>query len=176
MKLRFVLSFVVALLFPATSFAQDPENTLYLDTAYGRVVIEMLPQVAPNHVERIKKLVREGYYNGNQFFRVIDGFMAQTGDTTNTGTGESSYPDLKQEFSNESFTRGAVGMARTSDSYDTANSQFFICFADSTFLDGQYTLWGRVTQGIEFVDKIKRGEPPANPDIIVKIQVAADAK
>lgn len=158
------------------AFALDPENTIYLDLKDGRVVIELLPDVAPQHVERIKKLTRDGFYDGIIFHRVIPGFMAQTGDPTGTGMGGSFEPDLKAEFTNdESFTRGAVGMARSS-SPDSANSQFFICTDDASFLDGNYTLFGRVVEGMDYVDNIAQGEPPANPDKIVKMQVAADAK
>lgn len=159
-------------IFPAQ--ARDLENTLYLDLKDGRVVIELLPDVAPKHVARIKKLTREGFYDGIVFHRVIDGFMAQTGDPTGTGMGGSDYPDVRAEFSSEPFTRGAVGAAR-SQHPDSANSQFFIVFDDATFLDGNYTVWGRVVDGMEYVDNIKRGEPPVDPDIIVKMQVAADA-
>ncbi len=154
--------------------ALDPENTLYLDLKDGRVVIELLPDVAPKHVKRIKKLTREGFYDGIVFHRVIDGFMAQTGDPTGTGRGGSDYPDVRAEFSSEPFSRGAVGAAR-SQHPDSANSQFFIVFGDASFLDGNYTVWGRVVEGMEFVDNIKRGEPPVNPDKIVRLQVAADA-
>ena len=152
----------------------DKENTLYMDLDYGRVVIEMLPDVAPNHVKRIKELTRQGFYDGVKFHRVIDGFMAQTGDPTGTGMGGSGKK-IKAEFNNTPHTRGAVSMARAADP-DSGDSQFFICFGDETFLDGQYTVWGRVVEGMEFVDMIKRGEPPMNPDIIVKMQVAADVK
>ncbi len=157
-----------------SAFALDPENTIYLDLKDGRVVIELLPKVAPLHVARIKELTRAGFYNGIVFHRVIEGFMAQTGDPTGTGTGGSDLPDLKAEFSDEPFWTGAVGMARSS-SPDSANSQFFICLDNANFLDGQYTVFGRVVEGMEFVDKIKRGEPPVDPDKIVKMQVAADA-
>lgn len=158
-----------------TASASDPENTIYLDLKDGRVVIELLPNVAPEHVKRIKELTRKGFYDGLTFHRVIDGFMAQTGDPTGTGAGGSSLPDLKAEFSDdETFWRGAVGMARANDP-DSANSQFFICLGDADFLDGKYTLFGRVTEGMEFVDHIAKGEPPANPDKIVRMQVAADA-
>ncbi|MDO8421303.1 MAG: peptidylprolyl isomerase [Parvibaculum sp.] len=157
-----------------SAFALDPENTIYLDTKDGRVVIELLPEVAPQHVARIKELTRAGFYNGIVFHRVIEDFMAQTGDPTGTGTGGSDLPNVKAEFSDEAFWTGAVGMARSS-SPDSANSQFFICLDNANFLDGQYTLFGRVVEGMEFVDKIKRGEPPVNPDKIVKMQVAADA-
>ena len=150
----------------------DKENTLYLDLDYGRVVIEMLPEAAPKHVARIKELVRQGFYDGIKFHRVIEGFMAQTGDPTGTGTGGSGKK-LQAEFNSEHHERGTVSMARAMDP-DSADSQFFICFADAGFLDGQYTVWGKVTEGMEYVDMIKRGEPPVNPDIIVKMQVAAD--
>ncbi len=152
---------------PASALKLDPENTLYLDLKDGRVVIRLRPDLAPGHVAHIKKLTREGFYNGLVFHRVIDGFMAQTGDPTGTGTGGSKYPDIKAEFSHMPFVRGTVGMAR-SNSPDSANSQFFI--------DGKYTAWGEVVEGMKFVDKIKRGEPVSNPDKIVKMQVAADAK
>ena len=154
--------------------AADPENTLFLDLKDGRVVIELRPDLAPNHVKRIKELVRQHFYDGVVFHRVIEGFMAQTGDPTGTGTGGSGQK-LKAEFSKEPHSRGAVSMARAA-SPDSADSQFFIVFSDARFLDGQYTVWGRVTSGMEFVDKIARGEPPAKPDKIVKMQVAADVK
>jgi len=155
--------------------AADLENTLYLDTTHGRVVIELRSDLAPKHVERIKELTREGFYDGIIFHRVIDDFMAQTGDPTGTGRGGSEKPDLPAEFSNTAkFERGTLGMAR-SQSPDSANSQFFINFAATPFLDGQYTIWGQVTEGMEYVDKIARGEPPADPDKIEKMQVAADA-
>lgn len=157
------------------ALAQDPENTLLMDLPFGRVTIKLLPEVAPKHVERIKQLTREGFYNGIIFHRVIDGFMAQTGDPTGTGTGGSKYPDLPQEFNDTNFGRGAVGMARTSNP-NSANSQFFICFQDCSFLNNQYTVWGQVTEGMDIVDKIAKGEPPANPDKMVKVQVAADVK
>ena len=158
------------------ALAADPENTIYLDLKDGRVVIELLPEIAPEHAKRIKELSREGFYDGLLFHRVIPGFMAQTGDPTATGMGGSFKDDLRAEFTNkESFTRGAVGMARSS-SPDSANSQFFIVFDDASFLDGQYTLLGRVVEGMEYVDNITPGEPPSNPDKIVKMQVAADAK
>lgn len=157
----------------AADTALDPENTINLDLAYGRVVIKLMPDVAPGHVERIKKLTREGFYNGIIFHRVIDGFMAQTGDPTGTGTGGSKYPDLKAEFNPTNFGRGTIGMARTQNP-DSANSQFFICFSDCSFLNNQYTVWGQVVEGMDVVDKIARGEPPANPDKIVKMEVLAD--
>jgi len=153
----------------------DPENTIYLDTTYGRVVIKLMPDVAPKHVEQIKTLTRKGFYDGIIFHRVIDGFMAQTGDPTGTGTGGSDLPNLPAEFNSTNFGRGTVGMARSA-SPNSANSQFFICFADCSFLNKQYTVWGQVVEGMQFVDQIKRGEPPANPDKIVKMIVAADEK
>jgi peptidylprolyl isomerase len=156
-----------------TTTSPDLENTLYLDVPYGRVVIELFPDVAPKHVEQIKTLTRKGFYNGIVFHRVIDGFMAQTGDPTGTGTGGSDLPNIVAEFNKKDFGRGAIGMARSA-SPNSGNSQFFICFDDCSFLNGQYTVWGQVTSGMEFVDQIKRGEPPANPDKIVKMIVAAD--
>lgn len=155
--------------------AEDPQNTLYLDLKDGRVTIKLMPDIAPNHVARIKELVKAGFYDGLTFHRVIDGFMAQTGDPTGTGTGGSDKPDLKAEFNDYNFGRGAIGAARTNDP-NSANSQWFICFDDCSFLNGQYTVWGQVTGGMEFVDKIKRGEPPSDPDKIIKLQLAADAK
>jgi len=169
---------LLALALPAAAQTKkpDPQNTLYLDTTYGRVVIALRPDVAPKHAERLKTLAREGFYNGVPFHRVIEGFMAQTGDGQfGNGTGGSKYPDLKAEFSSVPFKRGTVGMARAS-SPDSANSQFFICFQDCSFLNGQYTVVGEVVSGMEFVDKVKRGEPVVNPDKIVRMQVAADAK
>ena len=157
----------------------DKENTIYLDLKDGRVVIELLPQVAPKHVARIKELVRQGFYDGIVFHRVIDGFMAQTGDPTGTGMGGSGKK-LAAEFNTEPHVRGTVSMARAMDP-NSADSQFFICFADARFLDRQYTVWGKVTSGMEFVDKIKKGDSRQNgvvnnPDKIVKMQVAADEK
>jgi len=152
---------------------RDPENTLIMDTTQGRVVIEMLPREAPNHVARIKELVRDGFYDGIVFHRVIEGFMAQTGDPTGTGMGGSGQ-NLKAEFNEVPHQRGVCSMARAQDP-NSADSQFFICFDDATFLDRNYTAWGRVIEGMENVDKIKRGEPVKSPDQIVKAQVAADA-
>ncbi|WP_244274617.1 peptidylprolyl isomerase [Labrenzia sp. OB1] len=165
------------MILPVAAGAQgtDLENTLYLDLKDGRVVIQLRPDLAPNHVERIKKLTREGFYDGIVFHRVIDGFMAQTGDPTGTGMGGSKEPDLKAEFSQASFKRGTLGMARAA-SPDSANSQFFIMFSDGDWLNGQYTVFGEITEGMEYVDMIAKGEPPANPDKIVKMQVAADAQ
>jgi peptidylprolyl isomerase len=145
-----------------------------MDLDYGRVVIEMMPEVAPNHVARIKELTRKGFYDGIKFHRVIPGFMAQTGDPTGTGMGGSGQK-LNAEFNDVSHQRGVVSMARAMDP-NSADSQFFICFDDASFLDKQYTVWGRVTSGMEYVDMIKKGEPPMNPDIIVKMQVASDVK
>lgn len=156
--------------------AADPENTILMQVSSGgTIVMELKPDVAPEHVSRIKKLTREGFYDDIIFHRVIDGFMAQTGDPTGTGTGGSKYPDLPAEFSDENFGRGVVGMARAA-SPDSANSQFFICFDDCSFLNGQYTVFAEVTDGMEYVDAIQKGEPPANPDKIISMKVAADAK
>ena len=152
----------------------DLENTLYVDLEKGRVTIELLDKLAPGHVARIKELAREKFYDGVVFHRVIEGFMAQGGDPTGTGMGGSKKPDLKAEFSKERHARGICSMARSS-SPNSANSQFFICFGDAKFLDNQYTVWGRVTDGMDLVDKLKRGEPPKNPDKIVTMRVAADA-
>lgn len=151
----------------------DPENTLIMETTQGRVVIAMRPDLAPGHVDRIKTLVREGFYDGIVFHRVIDGFMAQTGCPRGTGTGGSDHPNLKAEFNREPHVRGVCSMARAA-SPDSANSQFFIVFDDATFLDGKYTAWGKVIEGMENVDKIKRGEPVQNPDKMVSVKVAAD--
>ena len=158
----------------ATASKVDPENTLYLDLKDGRVVIQMYPDLAPKHVARIKELVRKGFYDGIVFHRVIEGFMAQTGDPTGTGTGGTGQK-IPAEFTDKPFIRGAVGMARSA-SPDSADSQWFICFKPSFFLDGQYTIWGQVTQGMDVVDKITRGEPPTNPDKILRLRVAADVK
>jgi cyclophilin family peptidyl-prolyl cis-trans isomerase len=151
----------------------DPENTLLMETSHGSVTIALRPDLAPNHVARIKELARDGFYDGVVFHRVIDGFMAQTGDPTGTGTGGSGRK-LKAEFSREAHVRGTCSMARA-QSPDSADSQFFICFAPARFLDGQYTVWGMVSQGMEAVDRIRRGEPVENPDRIVSLKVAADA-
>jgi peptidyl-prolyl cis-trans isomerase B (cyclophilin B) len=152
----------------------DPENTIIMETTKGRVVIELRPDLAPGHVERIKTLSRQGFYDNAPFHRVIEGFMAQTGDPTGTGTGGSDMPDLKAEFNAEPHVRGVCSMARTNQPH-SANSQFFIVFDDARFLDKQYTVWGKVTEGMENVDKIKRGEPVRDPDRIVSMKVAADA-
>ena len=155
----------------------DPQNTLLIDTKYGRIVIKLRNDLAPKHVERIKQLAREKYYVNVPFHRVIAGFMAQTGDGQNgNGTGGSKYPDLKAEFSNVPYKRGIVGMARKGNSNDSANSQFFIMFAEGSSLNGQYTVIGEVLSGMDVVDKIKKGEPVQNPDKMVKVQVASDIK
>ena len=178
--LRYLLAAACALpLSAATAGAADLENTLYLDLKDGRVVIELRPDLAPKHVARMKELARKGFYDGLTFHRVIDGFMAQTGDPRGDGTGGSGV-NLPAEFSKEPFERGTVGAARANDP-NSADSQFFICFAPASFLNGKYTVWGKVVQGMEFVDKIKKGDRAANgsvsnPDRIVKLQVAADAK
>jgi len=164
---------------------KDPENTLVLETTHGKVVIELMAEVAPLHVARIKELVREGAYNGVVFHRVIDGFMAQTGDVefgkkgssgynpSRAGMGGSDKPDLQSEFSNLPHKRGTVSMAR-SQNPNSGNSQFFICFEDAPWLDRQYSVWGQVISGMENVDKIKRGEPVSDPDVIVEAYIAAD--
>jgi peptidylprolyl isomerase len=154
--------------------AADPENTLLIELESGEVIVEMLPEVAPGHVARIKELARDGFYDGIVFHRVIPGFMAQTGDPTGTGTSGSGRGKLKAEFSKVPFERGTVAMARTMDP-DSADSQFFICFAPAPHLNGQYTVWGRVVDGMEHVDSIAPGEPPANPDKMLRVRVAADA-
>ncbi len=156
------------------------EDTIYLDLKQGRVVIQLFPDLAPLHVERIKTLAREKFYDGTPFHRVIEGFMAQGGDPTGTGTGGSKLPDLKAEFTTaKKYLRGTCGMARTSNP-DSANSQFYIMFAPAPHLDGQYTIWGQVVEGMEFIDQIKRGSGGGgtvnDPDRIIQFQVAADAK
>ena len=151
----------------------QPEDTMILETTKGRVVIEMRPDLAPGHVARIKELVREGFYDGIVFHRVIEGFMAQTGCPHGTGTGGSGKK-LKAEFNKEKHVRGVVSMARAQDP-NSGDSQFFICFDDATFLDGQYTAWGKVIEGMDNVDKIKRGEPVRDPDKIIKATIAADS-
>jgi peptidylprolyl isomerase len=149
----------------------EAADTMTLETTKGPVVIKFRPDLAPNHVAHIKKLVSEGFYDGIVFHRVIDGFMAQTGCPRGTGTGGSNYPDLKAEFNSEPHVRGTCSMARA-QSPDSANSQFFICFDDARFLDNKYTVWGQVISGMENVDKIKRGEPVRDPDKIVKATLA----
>ncbi len=178
-RLGLVLSLVfAALLISKEGYALDPENTLYIDLTYGRVVIEMYPKLAPKHVAQIKKLARAHTYDGAVFHRVIAGFMAQTGDPTGTGSGGAG-DNLPAEFSNTPHVRGTVSMARTSDP-NSARSQFFIVLADAPHLNGQYTVWGKVVSGMEFVDMIKKGASGSgavtNPDKMLKVQVAADVK
>lgn len=175
-RLAFVASIIGAIMSMDSSgaAAASPEDTLYMDLKSGRVVIELRPDLAPKHVARIKELARQGFYDGIVFHRVIEGFMAQTGDPTGTGRGGSGQK-LDAEFTQTSFGRGTLGMARA-QSPNSGDSQFFICFKDCSFLNGQYTVWGQVTGGMELVDGIKRGEPPRDPDQIVKMQVAVDAK
>jgi cyclophilin family peptidyl-prolyl cis-trans isomerase len=153
---------------------KNPENTIIMETTKGKVVIELFPDVAPKHVARIKELARENFYDGVVFHRVIEGFMAQGGDPTGTGMGGSSKPNLPAEFNNMPHVRGTCSMAR-SQNPNSANSQFFICFDDASFLNRQYTVWGQVIEGMENVDKIKRGEPVRDPDSIKTMRVAADA-
>ncbi|HVX76559.1 MAG TPA: peptidylprolyl isomerase [Bradyrhizobium sp.] len=184
-----ILAVIAALICVAPAIAQplpanlDKQNAVVIDTTKGRIVIKLRPDLAPHHAERIKQLARDGFYNNVPFHRVIDGFMAQTGDGQNfNGTGGSKYPNLKQEFSNVHFKRGIVGMARRGDSVDSANSQFFIMYADAPSLDGQYTVVGEVVQGMDVVDKLKKapaGSPSGavtDPDKMVKVQVASDMK
>jgi peptidylprolyl isomerase len=184
-----ILAFVAALICAAPAIAQplpanlDKANAVVIDTTKGRIVIKLRADLAPQHAERIKQLAREGYYNNVPFHRVMDGFMAQTGDGQNfNGTGGSKLPNLKQEFSNVPFKRGIVGMARRGDSVDSANSQFFIMFADGSSLNGQYTVIGEVVSGMDVVDKLKKAPPGSpggqvtDPDKMVKVQVASDVK
>lgn len=161
-----------AALAASTAVAAD-EHILYLDTKYGRTVIRLRPDLAPKHVAQIETLAKRHFYDGIVFHRVIGGFMAQTGDPTGTGTGKSDLPNIPGEFSKEKFLRGTVGMAR-GQSNDSANSQFFICFAPARYLEEQYTVFGEVTSGMEFIDQIAKGEPPANPDKIIKLRLAGD--
>ncbi|HUI21660.1 MAG TPA: peptidylprolyl isomerase [Methylocella sp.] len=180
-SLAVALAFGGAVLSLSVSAApsQDLQNTLYLDTKDGRIAILLRPDLAPKHVAQIETLTKRGFYNGLVFHRVIDGFMAQTGDPTGTGMGKSDLPNIPAEFSAEPFKRGTVGMARAQDP-DSANSQFFICFADAPFLNHKYTVVGQVISGMDVVDKIKKGSQEdngavTNPDKIVKMQIAADA-
>ena len=163
----------------ASAQALDPQNTLYMDIAAGRVVIKLRPDLAPNHVARVKDLVKKKFYDGTPFHRVIPGFMAQGGDPTGTGSGGSDLGPIKAEFTNTPFVRGVIGAARTDDP-NSANSQFYIMFDRADWLDGKYTVWGEVVQGMEFVDKIKKGSGQggvvSGPDKIIKMQLAADAK
>jgi peptidylprolyl isomerase len=183
------LAFLAAVLFAVPVFAQslpanlDKKNALVIDTTKGRIVIALRADIAPKHAERLEQLAREGFYNNVPFHRVMDGFMAQTGDGQNfNGTGGSKYPNLKQEFSSVPFKRGVVGMARRGDSVDSANSQFFICFDDASSLNSQYTVIGTVVQGMDVVDKLKKAPPGSSggtvtdPDKMIKVQVASDMK
>ena len=184
-----ILALFAALVCAAPAIAQplpvnlDKANAIAIDTTKGRIVIKLRNDIAPQHAERIKQLAREGFYNNVPFHRVMDGFMAQTGDGKNfDGTGGSKYPNLKQEFSNVHFKRGIVGMARRGDSVDTANSQFFFMFGDAPSLNGQYTVIGEVVQGMDVVNKLKKAPPGSaggavtDPDKMVKVQVASDIK
>jgi len=177
-----ILAVLAAFVLATPAFSQalpsglDKANAIVIDTTKGRVIVKLRTDLAPQHAERIKQLARDGYYNNVPFHRVIDGFMAQTGDGQRfNGTGGSKYPNLPAEFSNVPFKRGIVGMARASDP-NSANSQFFIMFADGSFLNGKYTVIGEVVSGMDVVDKIKRGEPVQDPDKMVKVQVASDIK
>jgi len=184
-----ILAFLVALVIAAPAFAQslpanlDKKNAIVIDTTKGRIVIQLRTDIAPKHAERIEQLARDGFYNNVPFHRVMEGFMAQTGDGQKfDGTGGSKYPNLKQEFSSEPFKRGTVGMARRGDSVDSANAQFFICFGDASFLNNQYTVIGNVVQGMDVVDKLKKAPPGSSsgtvtdPDKMIKVQVASDMK
>ena len=177
-----ILAMFAALICAVPAIAQslpaglDKANAIVIDTTKGRVVFKLRPDLRPQHAERIKQLAREGFYNNVPFHRVIEGFMAQTGDGKNfNGTGGSKYPNVPAEFSNVPFKRGIVGMARSSDP-NSANSQFFIMFADGSSLNGKYTVIGEVVSGMDVVDKLKRGEPVADPDKMVKVQVGSDVK
>ena len=175
-SLSFAALVLLALASVARAQAPDPNSTLVIELKTGKVLVKLRPDLAPKHVERAKTLARQGFYNGLKFHRVIDGFMAQTGDPTGTGSGGSKLPNLPAEFTREVYKRGSVGAARTSDP-NSANSQFFICFGDGCRgLTGQYTLWGEVIEGMEHVDKITRGEPPPQPDVMQKVYLLADAK
>jgi len=184
-----LFAFLAALVLAAPAFSQslpanlDKNNALVIDTTKGRIVIALRADLAPNHAERLKQLARDGFYNNVPFHRVMDGFMAQTGDGQNfNGTGGSKYPNLKQEFSATPFKRGTVGMARRGDSVDSANSQFFICFDEASSLNSQYTVIGTVVQGMDVVDKLKKAPPGSSsgtvtdPDKMVKVQVGSDIK
>jgi peptidylprolyl isomerase len=177
--IRSLLCAVIALFALASAAraqAPDPNNTLVIELKTGKVLVKLRPDLAPKHVERAKTLAKQGFYDGIKFHRVIDGFMAQTGDPTGTGTGGSKLPDLPAEFTREVYKRGSLGAARTSDP-NSANSQFFICFGDGCRgLTGQYTLWGEVIEGMEHVDKITKGEPPRTPDVMQKVYLLSDAK
>ena len=182
-----ILAFLTAIVVAAPALAQslpanlDKKNAIVIDTTKGRIVIQLRTDVAPHHAARVEQLTRDGFYNNVPFHRVMEGFMAQTGDGQNfNGTGGSKYPNLKQEFSNLPFKRGTVGMARRGDSVDSANSQFFICFGDASFLNHQYTVIGEVVQGMDVVDKLKKAPPGSqsgsvtDPDKMIKVQVASE--
>ena len=158
---------------------KDPENTLIMETTKGKVVIGLRPDLAPKHVARVKQLAKEGFYNNIKFHRVIPGFMAQTGDPTGTGSGGSKYGNLPAEFTQTPFERGTIGAARTSDP-NSANSQFFICFAPTSHLNGQYTVWGQVVEGMEHIDALKKGAPGSgevqSPDVMQKVYILGDVK
>jgi peptidylprolyl isomerase len=184
-----LIAFLAAVMFAVSATAQplpaglDKQNAIVIDTTKGRIVIKLRTDIAPQHAERIKQLARDGFYNNVPFHRVMDGFMAQTGDGQNfDGTGGSKYPNLKQEFSSVPFKRGVVGMARKGNSVDSANSQFFICFTDASSLNSQYTVIGEVVQGMDVVDKLKKAPPGSasgtvtDPDKMLKVQVASDMK
>ena len=176
--IRFLLTAALAscaLVAMARAQGPDPQNTLVIELKTGKVLVKLRPDLAPKHVARAKQLAKQGFYNGLKFHRVIDGFMAQTGDPQGTGAGGSSLPDLPAEFSRETYRRGSVGAARTQDP-NSANSQFFICYDGCRPLTGQYTLWGEVIEGMEHVDKIARGEPPPRPDVMLKVYLLAEAK
>ena len=175
--MRLILSFIATLIMVTSVQAADLENTLYLELKSGRVVIELRPDLAPKHVERIKELTRKKFYDGLAFHRVIEGFMAQTGDPKGDGTGGSGQK-LAAEFSSEKHVRGTASMARATDP-NSADSQFFLCFAPAPYLDGQYTIWGRVIEGMEHVDGLKKGDRARNgkvedPDKIIEMRVASD--
>jgi peptidylprolyl isomerase len=176
---RIAIAFLLALFaFSAAARAQtpDPQKTLVIELKSGKVLIRLRPDLAPKHVERVKVLASKGFYDGLKFHRVIDGFMAQTGDPKGDGTGGSNLPNVPAEFQTSvPFKRGSVGAARSGDP-NSANSQFFICYDGCGHLTGQYTLWGEVIQGMEHVDKIKRGEPVVNPDVMLKVYLLADQK
>jgi peptidylprolyl isomerase len=174
-----VLAFVAAIAPASAQQSNDPANTLVIEVKGGPVVIRLRPDLAPKHVERVKQLARDKFYDGVKFHRVIAGFMAQTGDPTGTGTGKSKYPNLPAEFTQTPFTRGTVGAARSNDP-NSANSQFFICFAPTSHLNGQYTVWGQVVEGMEHIDALKKGAPGSgevsNPDVMQKVYILGDVK
>jgi peptidylprolyl isomerase len=176
-RLACLMIALAAATLPARAQSADPANTVIMELKTGKVTIQLRPDLAPKHVERVKALTKKGFYNGLKFHRVIDGFMAQSGDPTGTGTGGSKLGNLQAEFSTtERYRRGTIGAARSS-SPDSADSQFFICFTDfgCDGLNGKYTIWGKVTAGMQYVDAVARGEPPSTPDTIVKMYMASDA-